>query len=299
MVKDEDLNGFFVENEDKFSEAQLSKSINALKKYAKLIGRNGSVHIEDKSLSGTDKLKLFLITRYLGSELTKLRPKLKIDPSIKSISSKDIETFLSVDGPNARSRMSALVKEGFVKRSVKGKIEIEPFQVERFLKELENKDKQVPTKQEKSRKKKKEPEEIVETKIDVNSIYERLIKDLSVDSKKIRDILYIKEDGSFKFHSIEGSSKTGKQRNCILLSAYTDLMGFGHKSFQTSMMTEICFHSMVDNSDINQTIKKMKKKELISKEGHGSHKNILREKGKSEARELFKQLCKSGKEEEK
>jgi hypothetical protein len=298
MEKTSDIEGFFVENGDKFTEEQLMRSIGRLKKYAKLIGRDGRVHIEDKNLSGTDKLKVFLITRYLGAELGKVKPETKIDQNIKSINMDDIASFLSVDKDNARARMSALVQEGFARRPVKGKIEVEPFQVERFLDQLENginqtkstdqKAEQKSTAQQKPRRPKKiEPK----PQIDPASIYERLSNDLKIDTKKLQDNIYIKEDGSFKFNSVLGESRYAKQKNCLLMSAYVFLMGFSQTTFTSRNITDICINSMVDHTNLNQTIKQLKKQELISKEGRRSQSNIIREKGKEIAREELKKLC--------
>jgi len=298
MEEEHNIDGFFVENEDKFTEEQLLKSISRLKKYAKLIGRDGRVHIEDKKLSGTEQLKLFLVTRYLGSELGKVKPKMSISTDIKSINMDDVSSFLSVDKDNARARMSALVQEGFARRPVRGKIEVEPFQVERFLDQFEKgtQGKKLPAFKGISKKKKistpkiKKKEEI-KPKINPNDVYERLSKDLDINIKKIKDNIYIKEDGSFKFNSVNGNSKYAKQKSCLLMSAYVSLMGFGNKIFTSRMITDICFHSMIDPTKLNQTIKQLKKQELISKEGRRSQNNIIREKGKGLAREELKKLC--------
>jgi hypothetical protein len=293
MDNTHDIEGFFVENEDKFTEEQLMKSISRLKSYAKLIGREGRVHIEDKSLSGTNKLKVFLVTRYLGAELGKLKSEMKIDPNIKSINTDDVSSFLSVDKNNSRARMSALVQEGFARRPVKGKIEVEPFQVERFLDQLEKCAEQIKSDSLKTKPKKTTKQKIIESKsqIDPASIYERLSKDLNIEIKKLKDNIYIKDDGTFKFNSVIGETRTAKQRTCLLMSAYIYLMGFGNDTFGSKKIKEICFHSMVDHTDLNQTIKQLKKQELISKEGRRSQSNIIREKGKEMAREELKKLC--------
>lgn len=294
MEEKHNIDGFFVENADKFTEEQLLKSVSRLKKYAKLIGRDGRVHIEDKRLSGTDQLKVFLITRYLGGELGKLKLEMNISADIKSINTDDVSSFLSVDKDNARARMSALVQEGFARRPVKGKIEAEPFQVERFLDQLEKgiQKENSPTSKKPSKKKvKTEIKEEPKVQVNPNDIYGRLAKDLTIDVAKIKDTIYIKEDGSFKFNSIKGDSKYAKQKSCLLMSAYVFLMGFSNKTFTSRMITDICIHSGVDHTDLNQTIKQLKKQELISKEGRGSQSNIIREKGKSLARDELKKHC--------
>lgn len=298
MEKEHDIEGFFVENEDKFTEEQLLKSISKLKRYAKLIGSDGRVHIEDKALSGTDKLKVFLVARYLGSELGKIKPELKINENIKAINMDDVSSFLSIDKDNARARMSALVQEGFARRPVKGKIEVEPFQVERFLDQLEKgagKNNTLTTKAQPKKKKAKRlqtgKEEEPKESVNPDEIYGRLSKDLGIDIKKLKDNIYVKEDGSFKFNSVNGESRYAKQKSCLLMSAYISLMGFGNKTFTSRLITDICFHSMVDHTDLNQTIKQLKNQELISKEGRRSQNNIIREKGKEIAREEIKNLC--------
>ena len=75
------------------------------------------------------------------------------------------------------------------------------------------------------------------------------------------------------------------------MSSYILVIGFRQRLFKTRIMTDICFNSSIDTMDINQTIKTMKKQQLISKEGKQSQNNILRESGKKIARELLVQIC--------
>lgn len=134
----EELEGFFVEDEKKFRQEDIAKLIGKLKRYAKLIGKDGRVYIEDKNLSGTDQSKIFLITRYLGSELSKLKPELGIKKEIASVTIKELAEFLSINEPNARARISQLIDEGFAKRPTKGSVQVESFRIKRFLDQLEN-----------------------------------------------------------------------------------------------------------------------------------------------------------------
>ena len=76
------------------------------------------------------------------------------------------------------------------------------------------------------------------------------------------------------------------------MSAYVFRMGFGNETFTSRAIKEICFHSMVDTKDLNQTIKELKRQELISKENRGSQSNIIREKGKKIAKEELIELLK-------
>jgi len=79
---DKEIEGFFIEDEIKYKQEDIIRLINKLKQYAKLVGKEGRVHIEDKSLSGTDRSKVFLIARYLGSELSKLKPAFTTVPTL-------------------------------------------------------------------------------------------------------------------------------------------------------------------------------------------------------------------------
>lgn len=291
MDKEDHIKGFFIEDERKFKKEDILSLINRVKIYAKLVGREGKVHIINKSLSGTDMSKIFLVTRYLGGELSKVKPELKINKNIPAVNVQEFADFLSKDKHNARARMSTLCSGGFAKRKARGSIMVEPFQIESFLDQLEKppeKPKEKITRPRTTRQKRIE-KEIIE--IDENKIFEKLSSDINVEKIKLNDVLFIKQDGTFKFNTMIGDSKYAKQKNCIICSGYILLMGFNIKNFKTRQISEICFHSNIDTSDLAQSIKILKKQELITKTGRHSQENKMREKGKTEARRILKELC--------
>lgn len=150
-----------------------------------------------------------------------------------------------------------------------------------------NKKKSRPKKEKMGEEKNKE-----QKTINLEDVYGRLSKVYSISKEKIQDNIYLKENGTFKFNSMIGKTKTAKQKNCILMSAHILLMGFGEKTFESKQMSTICIQSVIDNSGLNTTIRDMKRQEYISKEGVRSLNNILREKGKQEAIKLIKELNK-------
>jgi len=287
---DSGIEEFFIEDDKKFKEEDLLRTINSLKKYAKLLGREGKVHIERKNLSKADKLKIFLVVRFLGSELAALKPELKINPQIKVADIDSISTFLGVSRENARSRMSSLVNEDFAKRTSIGNIEVKSFQINRFIEYLEELDmpKQKSKKQIKNKPLVKKISE--GPKINVEEIYSRLENYLKIDKTKIKKFIYIGESGSFKFDAIFEGSKYAKQKICSLLSAYILFFGFGRKTFQSREINVICKNSYVDVTDLRDAIKQLKKQGLIAKENKGSQSNYLKEKGKNKAEKLLTDL---------
>lgn len=298
IMMDKEIEGFFIEDEKKYKQEDIIRLINKLKQYAKLVGKEGRVHIEDKSLSGTDRSKVFLIARYLGSELSKLKPELGIKKSIESVTTKEFAEILSIDEPNARARISQLVDEGFAKRPTKGSVQVEPFQIERFLdtfkKSKEKTSSRLKTKKVTIPKKVKIPErqEGEIAKIDEEKIIDSLSEFLSVNREKMKDIIHIRSNGVFKFHHMPGKNKAEKQQNCVLCSGFIYSVGFQKKTFTSRELSDICYQSGVDTDGLNYTIRHMKERALINKAGRRSQENILREKGKTQAQEILKALCK-------
>jgi hypothetical protein len=291
------IKDFFVEDEKKFRIEDVMGLIQGVSKYSKLLGRDGRVHILNKNLSGVNKLKLFLITRYLGAKLGKLKPELKINEDIKEASIKEISDFLGVPDYNARSRMSQLVNESFARRPKDGFIEVENFQIEDFVKSLEEmsqKSKPRKIKQKNNDKGNKSPKPKLKKKINIDEakFFELASKNLDIEESKLRDSIFILEDKGLKFHDVPGSTKTAKQRAVILAGAYLLLIGTGKRTFKTRLMTNICYNSAVDTSNIKLTVFDMKNSSLIGKAEAKSQENILREAGKTEAQAILKGMCK-------
>lgn len=303
-IVDEIVNDFFIEDEKKFLIDDVMALIKRMSHFSKLVGRNGKVHILDKNLNGTEQLKLFLVTRFLGAELGLLKPELKINEKIKFVSIKDIAEFLSVNEPNARSRMSALVSEDFCKREDKGLIVVNSYQVEKFIGSLENGKNKEEEKSKKSASKSKNKTSVnkkvrkptpssknsFNLEINEEELFSLLSSNLEIDSDLLKDFIFIREDNTFKFNNVKGNSKLSKQKKIILCAAYIFLLGYRKKTFSTRIMTDICFNSAIDSSGVQYTIRDLKKGGYISKSGVRSQENILLEKGKSEARKLFEEI---------
>jgi len=296
---DKEIEGFFIEDEKKYKQEDIIRLISKLKQYAKLVGKEGRVHIEDKSLSGTDRSKVFLIARYLGSELSKLKPELGIKRDIALVTTQEFAEFLSKDEPNARARISQLVDEGFAKRPAKGSVQVEPFQIERFLGELEKQENEITirSKNKKSQAMKKtkattKKEEPKSFKIEEKIFFDNLSRFLSINEEKLKDLIYVRNNGSFKFHNMPGKTKTEKQKKCILCSGFLYLFGLQKRTFQSREVSDICFHSSIDPNGIKDTIKYMKGIGLINKAEKHSQENILSTKGKEEAKKILQDLCK-------
>lgn len=292
MDKESQIEGFIIEDERKFREEDILSLINRLKKFAKLIGKEGKVHIEDRSLSGSDMSRVFLIARYLGGELAKVKPELKLNKNMTVVNIQEFSDFLSTNNNSARARMSALCSEGFAKRITRGIIIVESSKIEGFINQLEKRTEEPEKVAKKLKKKKLRLTEKEVIKIDAEVIIEKLSSDINVEKEKLNDILFIKNDGTFKFNTMIGDSKYAKQKSCILCSGYILLIGFNKRTFSSRKLSDICYNSNIDQSDIAQTIKILKNQGFISKVGRGSQENIIREKGKKEARKILLELCK-------
>ena len=299
MVNDELIEGFFVEDEEKFNTEKVVNLINRVKKYGKLIGKNGQVQIEDINLTDTDKTKIFLIVRYLGSELAKLKPELGINNDIAEITTDEFAKFIDRDKFNAGARMSALVKEGFATKLGKGKIKIKSFMIEKFIKYLENRP-DTKKKREKSlgRTKKTNKSSKASTKqknhlptFNEDEVYQRLSKNLNISEDKLRDVLFFIKGSLFKFDDVPGKSKRKQQTNCILLTGYTLLIGFGEQKFKSTLLSKICFESSIDISDLKYTLRDAIKSGYLTKAGTETQDNIMKGKGKQEAIKVFKEMC--------
>lgn len=293
---DKEIEGFFIEDEKKYKQEDISRLISKLKQYAKLVGKEGRVHIEDKSLSGTDRSKMLLIARYLGSELSKLKPELGIKKDIASVTTKEFAEFLSIDEPNARARISQLVDEGFAKRPTKGSVQVEAFQIERFLDTFKRSDEKtlvrLKTKTKNPKKTKIQKQESEINVIDKEKIIDNLSTSLSSDKEKVKDLIHIRDNGTFKFHHMPGDSNAEKQQNCVLCSGFIYLVGFQKKTFTSRELTNVCHNSDVKIDGLNYTLRHMKERKLITKAARRSQENILREKGETQAKKMLQELCK-------
>lgn len=296
MGEDDLIEGFFVEDEIPYKEEQVRNLINRVKKYAKLAGKSGDVNIEKEDLTDTDKTKLFLIVRYLGAELAKLKPELGINEDIAEVSIDEFAKFIDRDPSNARARMSQLDKEGFASKTVKGKLKVRSLMVKKFIEYLETPKEDTSSKARIKQKKPIKPRISQITKsvlpeIDNDEVYDRLTKNLEVDKGKLKDVLFFVKDGIFKFDGILGQSRSAKQRNCILTTCYVLSIGYGATSCKTQFLTKVCFESGIDTTGLRYLLRDMKDSGYITKGGTGTRDNILKESGKKEATKILKEMC--------
>jgi hypothetical protein len=285
-----ELEGFFIEDDKKFSEEETFKLINRVKKFAKLVGKEGKIHIEKKTLSEKDKSKLYLVARYLASKLGELKPEIKINPKIKTITIKEFSQTFSISQDNARARMSQLIKEGFATRPKKGEIEIIPYKVEGFIKEIEE---EKPFAKKRNIKRtapsiKKYPK--IKEQIDTQEKYQKIKEAFKIEESTLKDNLVLKNNGTFKISPIKGKSKSNKQQKCALASAYILFKGFEKDNFESRFLTKICKISGIDHTRMKDSIKILKRKGFIDNDGRNSTKLRLKEKGKKEAEKIIKEI---------
>ena len=298
MEENQRFKEFFIDDEQTFKKEQIQSLIEKCMKFSKIVGKEGKVHIVKRGLNFTNRAKLFLITRYLGNELTKLDPSIGIKKGIDKVSNSELSEFLAVSKPYARALISHLVDEGFAKRPDKGYVFVVPYKIDDFLGLLE-KEKNYKTimKWKKNfskttRKKEKQKEEKQEI-INVEEVYTTLSNYLGIYASDLKDSIFINEDGSFKFNkNIPGKSKNEKQANCILCAACIETVGLRKTTFSSKKIIDVCYNSNIDKSGINQAIKYLKDFCYISKASKGSQENIILEKGKSRAKDIFNKICK-------
>jgi hypothetical protein len=297
MESKQSYDGFFVNDAVSFKKEQVLELLKKCKRFAQLVGTSGAVNILAKNLSKTDRSKLFLITRYLGAELGKLDSSLRIPNDIGIVPGRDLANFLNVTEPNARTRMSTLITEGFARKPKKGHIEVLPHRIEGFLDFLKRAEetpatKKTPPTERRMKKQKKKPSSPVAT-INVDQVYERLSANLGITTAKIRDCILISEDGSFKFNNVfAGNSKMAKQVSCILSSAFVITVGMAKNRFSSRIIKDICYHSNIDVSGLNYAVREVKHKVYITKAARNSQENIILEQGKQEAKIILTELCK-------
>ncbi len=295
MEDKDQIKGFFVEDEQSFKKEQVLSLINRCKKYAKLVGRKGLVHIEKKNLTGTDQIKLFLITRHLGADLAKLEPNLKIPSEIADVHTSEMAKLLSVSNENARTRASDLIRDGFGRKPKKGYIRVYSYQISKFLDLLEKgEQKKERAANKKTSIKKRGVRKIIENpKLNVDQAFKRLSINLDgILEKKLKDCIFFQEDASFKFNkNFTGKSKHSKQTRGILCAAYVMSIGLGLQSFSSRQIKDVCFNSNIDVMGLNYATRELKKSGYISKASKYSQDNIILEKGKDKAKEIFNELC--------
>ncbi len=297
MDRGQSYDGFFVDDAVSFKKEQVLALINKCKQFAQLVGKGGAVNVIGKNLSITDRSKLFLITRYLGAELGKLESSLSIPDDLAIVHARDLARFLNVSEPNARTRMSTLITEGFAKKPKKGYIEVLPHCIEKFLDLLQRPSNARTTGSTPSgmsgtkKQKKRKPSRSVST-INVDQVYERLSTNLGIPKERTKDCILINEDGSFKFNNaFAGNSKMAKQIDCILCSAFVITVGMGQTKFSSRTLKDICYHSNIDVSGLNYAVREVKNRGYITKAARNSQENVIKEKGKQEAKGILVELC--------
>lgn len=288
--------GFLIEDERSFQKEQIESLIERCKKFA-MLAKTGHVHILEKKLNLTDKMKLFLTVRFLGEKLTELEPNLGLAKDISKVHSSDLAKFLSVSEDNIRTRISDLIEEGFGNRPEKGYIRVFPHKVEAFLDKLENKA-QAPDAINKSKPSRKKAQVKPKTEhpkkaIMVEEVIKRLSVNLNIAEAKIKDFIFLQENGEFKFNrQFTGKTKYAKQIKCILCTAFVLTVGMGLRTFNSRQVNKVCFNSGIDISGLNYAIRDLKNGGKITKASRNSQDNIILEEGKGDAKDIFAELCK-------
>lgn len=123
----EELKNKFLVDTEKYDRARLEDQLKVILHYC-VVDRKGRVIFQRPNLINTDKVLLALISRYLAHQL---------DDSIPSeVSYKEISEFLNISPPQARARISDVMKSNFVKRVKSGKYIIIPYKIDSFLEYL-------------------------------------------------------------------------------------------------------------------------------------------------------------------
>lgn len=130
MMKDEELEKLkteFIVDENKYNEERVPQQIKRLLKFAR-VGTGGKVFVEPRNLSPDYRLKVILVARFLANKLH-----LEINPQITI---EELSEYSHLDKDQVRARMSNIVRQKFAKRVDKGIFIVLPFQINKFIEEL-------------------------------------------------------------------------------------------------------------------------------------------------------------------
>lgn len=286
MIRDfEEIKEKFIVDEAEYPKEKIAELMEIMLKYLR-VSKGGQVVII-KSVPGRKTLQLILSARLIAS---------KVDEAIgQEISREELLNYSYLSKDVFRTRFNELLKDGFAEKkgdNIKAK---NILLVERFLKNLKSTSvEREMTKKPSLKKSKKSKINSIhgnnKSQVDVDTAYEMLAKFLNRKKDKIKEIIPIRDDGSFKFDKKFEGSKYAKQQECILLSAYVFFFGFNLPSFYSNEISKICKDSYIDPSGLKDAFKNLKKQGLISKESANSKKNILKEDGKKKAATLLKKI---------
>lgn len=152
------------------------------------IARDGSVIIDDRSLSKGDQQKLALVIRYVANLLDESIP--------RTIRPVDLTTTLGQRIEAIGAGLSGLLSDGFAKREGTGQYSVLPYRIDEFLQHLEQK-RSAPTGEKKhklTRRKKSQPLSGIGTHI------ERLIGDGFFDAPRMMSevVARLKQENVFR-----------------------------------------------------------------------------------------------------
>lgn len=135
MKNDNDIKNLLIIDGDNYSRQVMEEFARKLIKYAK-ISKNGDIIILDSYLSPDDKLRISLVLRFIAHTFDDTIP--------KTITLKELSNLLSERLEAVGSRLSQIMKkENFAKKVNKGVYMVQHFVIDKFLTDLENKERSI------------------------------------------------------------------------------------------------------------------------------------------------------------
>ncbi len=117
----------FIVDETKYDIESVPEQVKTLLNYVK-VGTGGKVFLAREVLPDI-RLKLILASRFLANKLQdEIKPHLSIE---------ELAQYSGLDKDQVRARMSTIVKEKFARREGRGVFVVLPFQIKKFITELE------------------------------------------------------------------------------------------------------------------------------------------------------------------
>jgi hypothetical protein len=125
----ENLKERFIVSE-KIDEKRIKEFVERLLPFCK-VTKSGGIIIENPRLTTLEKVKVALIARFLANSLDS-----EISPEVNG---EELSNSLMIPKNQVLARLKELKDEKFAFRVSKGVYRVNPFKIEDFLKELENK----------------------------------------------------------------------------------------------------------------------------------------------------------------
>jgi hypothetical protein len=115
---------------EKIDEKRIKEFVERLLPFCK-VTKSGGIIIENPRLTTLEKVKVALIARFLANSLDS-----EISPEVNG---EELSNSLMIPKNQVLARLKELKDEKFAFRVSKGVYRVNPFKIEDFLKELENK----------------------------------------------------------------------------------------------------------------------------------------------------------------